>query len=312
MNGVMSDAELASGPQMLTRSASFLTPDPDVLHQLLYIPQKASQREKERKRMASGGRKKRRPSSGGKQLKLRPRTGEVEFHDDDDVDDDDTQALTPASAINSAVLRQHFHRLTTQLLALFDRYFTMRPKSKVHPYSDVNDCFERFHEAAFIASLIRTGERGAPAPVLFRQCGMQSSAQWARLVKRFIRSPNFKPWYLRRRRNALREFQVLKDTLCISMPPSDFVAELEMSTPLRFELCLQIQKLLRSKLAQARAQSPPPGEAFLMCERLVMAMRGHFLVLHATLPEEVRQSIDLGLTDLPIWLEEEMRRIGST
>lgn len=224
--------------------------------------------------------------------------------------------MTPAIAINSAVLRQHFHRLTLQLLAPFQEYFEMRPEAKgaqaattivggavVHPYSDAKDCFARFNEASFLQNILKVGN----VPVLFRQCAVHTPQQWVKLLKRFLHSPNFKPWFMARRKEGLRAFDTLKTALRLSVTPADFLAQMSTQVaPFRFEVCLRIQKALRPELARVRAEAPPPGVKNAVLnpsEHLVVAMRGHLRALRATLPADVRQSLDLGSTAPPAWLE---------
>ncbi|XP_054818441.1 uncharacterized protein LOC129317999 isoform X1 [Prosopis cineraria] len=101
------------------------------------------------------------------------------------------------SVVNNEILRRHFLELTTNFLAPFGPYFrTTAPSEGTSPYADPPP-LPPFNAEEFLASLSARG----PGKFLLKR--MKSN--WLDLYRRFLKGPNFMPWFQRRQAVAEQE-----------------------------------------------------------------------------------------------------------
>ncbi|KAK4257325.1 hypothetical protein QN277_006927 [Acacia crassicarpa] len=101
------------------------------------------------------------------------------------------------SVVNNEILRRHFWELTTNFLAPFSPYFrTTTPLEGSSPYVDP-PTLPQFDADKLLADL------SARSPGKFLLKRMASN--WLDLYRRFLKGPNFVPWFQRRRAVAEQE-----------------------------------------------------------------------------------------------------------
>uniref|UniRef100_A0A2N9HK04 UDENN domain-containing protein n=1 Tax=Fagus sylvatica TaxID=28930 RepID=A0A2N9HK04_FAGSY len=101
------------------------------------------------------------------------------------------------SVVNNEILRRHFSELTTNFLAPFGPYFrTKTPSEGSSPFVDPPS-LPPFNADEFLGSLSARG------PGKFLSKRMKSN--WLDLYRRFLKGPNFMPWFQRRRAVAEQE-----------------------------------------------------------------------------------------------------------
>lgn len=101
------------------------------------------------------------------------------------------------SVVNNEILRRHFLELTTNFLAPFGPYFrTQTPSEASSPFVDPPP-LPSFNADEFLTSLSARG------PGKFLSKRMKSN--WLDLYRRFVKGPNFMPWFQRRRAVAEQE-----------------------------------------------------------------------------------------------------------
>ncbi|KAJ7956589.1 Protein DENND6A [Quillaja saponaria] len=101
------------------------------------------------------------------------------------------------SVVNNEILRRHFLELTTNFLAPFGPYFrTITPSEGSSPYVEPPP-LPPFSADEFLASLSARG----PGKFLSKRM----TANWLDLYRRFLKGPNFIPWFHRRRGVAEQE-----------------------------------------------------------------------------------------------------------
>ncbi|KAL4036108.1 hypothetical protein IC575_004832 [Cucumis melo] len=93
------------------------------------------------------------------------------------------------SVVNNEILRRHFLELTTNFLAPFGPYFrTTTPSEGCSPFDEPSR--PQFSADEFLANLSTRG------PGKFLAKRMRSN--WLDLYRRFLKGPNFMPWFQRR------------------------------------------------------------------------------------------------------------------
>ncbi|KAI4335813.1 hypothetical protein L6164_014422 [Bauhinia variegata] len=94
------------------------------------------------------------------------------------------------SVVNNEILRRHFVELTTNFLAPFGPYFrTTTPSEGSSPYANP-PALPPFNADEFLASLSARG----PGKFLLKRL----RSNWLDLYRRFLKGPNFVPWFQRR------------------------------------------------------------------------------------------------------------------
>ncbi|GAA0147421.1 hypothetical protein Leryth_011962 [Lithospermum erythrorhizon] len=95
------------------------------------------------------------------------------------------------SVVNNEILRRHFLELTTNFLAPFGSYFrATAPSEGSSPFVDPPP-LPSFNADEFLSNLLARG----PGKFLLKR--MRSN--WLDLYRRFLKGPNFLPWYRRKR-----------------------------------------------------------------------------------------------------------------
>ncbi|XP_002993637.2 protein DENND6B [Selaginella moellendorffii] len=100
------------------------------------------------------------------------------------------------SLVNSDILRRHFEELTTNFLAPIAPYFAVPSSGSNNPFVDPPP-LPAFDEQRFLSALATRG----PGKFLAKRL----RSNWIDLYRRFLRGPNFMPWFRSRRANAERE-----------------------------------------------------------------------------------------------------------
>eukprot|EP00466_Bigelowiella_natans_P019437 jgi/Bigna1/85735/estExt_fgenesh1_pg.C_50384 len=98
--------------------------------------------------------------------------------------------------INAMVLRKHFYQLTQLFLMPFDQYFEFETEGNLHLGPEWNPYFALpylppFKEQAFLKG-VRKHVDHFPMKGLLK---MQRRARIVQLYRRFLKSPNFIPWF---------------------------------------------------------------------------------------------------------------------
>lgn len=95
------------------------------------------------------------------------------------------------SVVNNEILRRHFLELTTNFLAPFGPYFrATTPSEGSSPFVDPPPLLS-FNTDEFLASLSARG--------VGKFLSKRMRSNWLDLYKRFLKGPNFMPWFQRRR-----------------------------------------------------------------------------------------------------------------
>ncbi|XP_062158352.1 uncharacterized protein LOC133865863 isoform X2 [Alnus glutinosa] len=122
------------------------------------------------------------------------------------------------SVVNNEILRRHFLELTTNFLAPFGPYFrTKTPSEGSPPFFDPPP-LPAFIADEFLASLSTRG------PGKFLSKRMKSN--WLDLYRRFLKGPNFMPWFQRRRAVAEQEQHKLWRQARINTDIQQFISKM--------------------------------------------------------------------------------------
>ncbi|WCJ22000.1 Protein DENND6A [Euphorbia peplus] len=101
------------------------------------------------------------------------------------------------SVVNNEILRRHFLELTTNFLAPFGPYFRVTtPSEGSSPFVDPPP-LPPFNSDEFLANLSARG--------VGKFLSKRMRSNWLELYKRFLKGPNFMPWFQRRRTVAEQE-----------------------------------------------------------------------------------------------------------
>lgn len=101
------------------------------------------------------------------------------------------------SVVNNEILRRHFLELTTNFLAPFGPYFQVNaPSDGSSPYV-TPPALPSFGADEFLSNLSGRG--------VGKFLSKRMKSNWPDLYRRFLRGPNFSPWFQRRRAVAEQE-----------------------------------------------------------------------------------------------------------
>ncbi|XP_031404334.1 protein DENND6B isoform X2 [Punica granatum] len=122
------------------------------------------------------------------------------------------------SVVNNEILRRHFLELTTNFLAPFGPYFrTTTPSEGTSPFVDPPP-LPPFSVDEFLRNLSARG------PGKFLSKRMKSN--WLDLYRRFLKGPNFMPWFQRRRMVAEQEQQRIWKQARMKTEIQEFISEM--------------------------------------------------------------------------------------
>eukprot|EP01084_Bolivina_argentea_P168840 292720_1 len=194
-------------------------------------------------------------------------------------------------AINDVILRRHFTGLTNRFLKPFQEYFTplsvplarlkntrngrdntkRPPSSFVHGglpsstnlqmyiYEDAKLLMRPFKEKEFLKEL--------------KPPDGYTSVNWLSLYERFIRSPNFSPWFQMKRKACLKELSAVLKGLCLATTPDDllqlYARFLRDSCPsLRKDMFKALEKKVVNVIMKEEISASPDLH-------MLQVMRGH-------------------------------------
>jgi len=214
-------------------------------------------------------------------------------------------------AINDVVLRRHFRQLTESFLLPFEKYFLPRfpgvscsssvdsrvgnhmdPRSgrgiilnkttgisfRLGIYDDPEGLLPVFEKTEFIRELQSSGP-----PKAFQE------VNWQPLYERFVASPNFRPWYNRRRVLAVDELRAVCRAVCMSTSSEQLLSSLITygADHVREADLVPLLVRIRSRRDQELARQP-------VDEEFLAQVQSHMDAVEAALPpilvEAVREA----------------------
>lgn len=173
------------------------------------------------------------------------------------------------SVVNNEILRRHFLELTTNFLAPFGPYFkATTPSEGTSPFVDPPP-LPPFSTDEFLGNLSARG----PGKFLMKR--MKSN--WLDLYRRFLRGPNFLPWFQRRRAVAEQEQQRLWRQARMKTDIQHFISKMtEIEIVGSFNA---IEKHLCSEIQEGSADTEAT------CEKL----KGDLQALFNVLPKDMQE-----------------------
>ncbi|CAM9916628.1 unnamed protein product [Scytosiphon promiscuus] len=156
-------------------------------------------------------------------------------------------------AINDIILRRHFAGLTRSFLAPFDKYFRRaRPAQalsawqhmalgRLSVYTQAEVLLPRFDQEEFLTEMFVAGPPKAFAHV-----------QWEVLYRRFMDSPNFRPWFTTQRIEGADRIREMSRALCLRTTPEGMV---EACAPARLPHLMAKIKAAIAREWEAKAQN---------------------------------------------------------
>lgn len=173
------------------------------------------------------------------------------------------------SVVNNEILRRHFLELTTNFLAPFGPYFkATTPSEGTSPFVDPPP-LPPFSTDEFLGNLSARG----PGKFLMKR--MKSN--WLDLYRRFLRGPNFLPWFQRRRAVAEQEQQRLWRQARMKTDIQHFISKMtEIEIVDSFNA---IEKHLCSEIQEGSADTEAT------CEKL----KGDLQALFNVLPKDMQE-----------------------
>ncbi|KAF3437331.1 hypothetical protein FNV43_RR20084 [Rhamnella rubrinervis] len=178
------------------------------------------------------------------------------------------------SVVNNEILRRHFLELTTNFLAPFGPYFkTTTPKEGSSPFVDPPP-LPPFNADDFLASLSARG------PGKFLSKRMRSN--WLDLYRRFVKGPNFTPWFQRRRAVAEQEQHRLWRQARIYTSIQQFITKMS-----ELEVVDSFDAIERHILGEIQLQhsGKASADSIATCQKLKGDLRAVFHVL----PKDMQQ-----------------------
>lgn len=173
------------------------------------------------------------------------------------------------SVVNNEILRRHFLELTTNFLAPFGPYFkATTPLEGTSPFVDPPP-LPLFSTDEFLGNLSARG----PGKFLMKR--MKSN--WLDLYRRFLRGPNFLPWFQRRRAVAEQEQQRLWRQARMKTDIQHFISKMtEIEIVDSFNV---IERHLHGEIQEGSAESEAT------CEKLKRDLQAIFNVLPKDMQE---------------------------
>ncbi|TYZ57349.1 hypothetical protein PybrP1_010554 [[Pythium] brassicae (nom. inval.)] len=169
----------------------------------------------------------------------------------------------PHTAINNAILRKHFRKLTKRFLEPFEQYFGIWKANGVRPnlYMSAADFMKPFELQSFLASV---NPRKLPRQI--------RASKWKALYTGFVQSPHFEPWFTYRRARCVRHFATTMRSVRAGISASMLLRS-ACGKELSREQCKQLQVEIESALAMERMREPVDEEQMRVIEGHLKAVR---------------------------------------
>ncbi len=187
-------------------------------------------------------------------------------------DDEDAETEPPFAKINGMVLRKHFYQLTQLFLMPFEHYFEFDTKKSQHlsptwnPYIQVPS-LPPFEAAEFLKRVKKNVE-------MFPMKGINRKARLSALYARFIKGPNFQPWFNSQRDLAISRMRAHMRSRLVSLRGKSFVL-------LVCHIAMSVAKNIRSR---AQRYMDKVLSRAVLDKELHDAIQDHLNTLDALLP----------------------------
>lgn len=178
------------------------------------------------------------------------------------------------SVVNNEILRRHFSELTTNFLAPFGPYFrTKTPSEGSSPFVDPPS-LPPFNADEFLGSLSARG------PGKFLSKRMKSN--WLDLYRRFLKGPNFMPWFQRRRAVAEQEQHKLWKQARMNADIQQFISKMS-----ELEIVDSFNAIERHFLGEIQLQQS--GKASADSVSTCQKLNGDLQAVFNVLPKDMQQ-----------------------
>lgn len=178
------------------------------------------------------------------------------------------------SVVNNEILRRHFLELTTNFLAPFGPYFrTITPSEGSSPFLDPPP-LHPFNSDEFLATLSARG------PGKFLSKRMRSN--WLDLYRRFLKGPNFMPWFQRRRAVAEQEQHRLWRQARMNADIQQFISKMS-----ELEIVDSFNAIERHIIGELQLQQS--GKASADSTAAYQKLKGDLRAVFHVLPKDVQQ-----------------------
>ncbi|KAG6589559.1 Protein DENND6A, partial [Cucurbita argyrosperma subsp. sororia] len=177
------------------------------------------------------------------------------------------------SVVNNEILRRHFLELTTNFLAPFGPYFrTTTPSEGSSPFDEPSR--PEFSADEFLASLSTRG--------LGKFLAKRMRSNWLDLYRRFLKGPNFMPWFQRRRAVAEQEQHRLWRQARMSADVPRLVSKLPELEVVDLFNAIERHLLKEIELQESRRAY---ADSAATCQKL----KGDLLAVFNVLPKDMHQ-----------------------
>lgn len=178
------------------------------------------------------------------------------------------------SVVNNEILRRHFLELTTNFLAPFGPYFrTITPSEGSSPFLDPPP-FPPFSSDEFLSTLSARG------PGKFLSKRMRSN--WLDLYRRFLKGPNFMPWFQRRRAVAEQEQHRLWRQARMNADIQQFISKMS-----ELEIVDSFNAIERHIIGEIQLQKS--GKASADSTAAYQKLKGDLQAVFNVLPKDMQQ-----------------------
>ncbi|CAN1241707.1 Protein DENND6A [Linum perenne] len=178
------------------------------------------------------------------------------------------------SVVNNEILRRHFLELTTNFLAPFGPYFrASTPCEGSSPFLDPPP-LPPFHVDEFLTSLSARG--------VGKFLSKRMRSNWMDLYRRFLKGPNFMPWFQRRRAIAEQEQHRLWRQARMTTDIKLFISAMS-----ELEIVDSFNAIERHLLGENQMEQF--GEASVDCASICEKLRKDLQMVFNVLPKDMQQ-----------------------
>lgn len=178
------------------------------------------------------------------------------------------------SVVNNEILRRHFLELTTNFLAPFGPYFrTTTPSEGSSPFVDP-PTLPPFNANEFLSSLQARG--------VGKFLSKRMRSNWLDLYRRFLKGPNFMPWFQRRRAAGEQEQQRLWRQARMRTDIQQLIAKMSELESVDTFNAVERHLIQEIQLQQSGCAATDSAE---ICQKL----KGDLLAVFNVLPKDVQQ-----------------------